>query len=120
MRLLWYAGGLLLGAAVALCSVAVYRDTVLGLPGGTVLALVTTFSTVWLLRQPPAPPRTATAYAVGWLALFGGVVAGRPEGDFAIAADVRGYLMMGVAFVVVVLGITSLAARGRRAGGDTS
>jgi hypothetical protein len=111
MRLLWYAGSLLVGAAVAACSVAVYRDVVAGVPFGLVLAVLTTFATAWLLRRPPAPARATSAYALGWLVLFGGVVAGRPEGDFAIAADLLGYLRMGAALVLVVVGLASVTAR---------
>ena len=35
-------------------------------------------------------PRTASSYALGWLAVFAVVVTGRPEGDFALAQDLRG------------------------------
>ena len=39
------------------------------------------------------------------------MLAGRPEGDYALAGDVRGYGLMGVGFVLVALGVASLAAR---------
>jgi hypothetical protein len=41
------------------------------------------------------------------------VVAGRPEGDYALAGDVEGYTMLGAGFLLVVVGIVSLAGSRR-------
>lgn len=105
-RLLWHLGALLVGAAVALASVAVHRSVVLGSvpldpPMGLLLALATSFCVPWALRQ--SAPRLASSYALGWLVLFGVVVAGRPEGDFAIAGDLPGYALMGAGFLLVIV-----------------
>ncbi len=108
-----HTAALLVGAAVALASVVVHRVDVHDLPAGLLLALVTTFAVAWTLWQTEER-RLATSYAAGWLLAFGAVLAGRPEGDFAVAGDPTGYLLTAAALAVVVIGISSLA--GRRSG----
>lgn len=105
-----YLGALLLGVVVALCAVAVHRSTFLGLPAGLVLAVLATVLTAVHLRRGEAP-RTAAAFCLGWLAVLGLVLTGRPEGDFVLADDVRGYALMGVGLLLVVIGIGALVAR---------
>jgi Family of unknown function (DUF6113) len=108
--LLAHVVALLLGAAVGLASVAVHRRTLLGLPAGLALALATTFVVAWALRQSWRP-RLTTSYGAGWLVVFGIAVVGRPEGDYALANDFDGYTLVGAGFVVLVVSLTSLAAR---------
>ena len=65
-------------------------------------------------NRPERPVRRQRAFSrpralLVWLAVFAVVVAGRPEGDFALAQDLRGLLLMaaGVGLVVVaVVGLT--------------
>ena len=66
----------------------------------------------WLLRTGVVP-RSAAAYCLGWVLVIGFAVAGRPEGDFAVAGDLAGYTLMGTGLVLVVLGVASLAAPGK-------
>lgn len=118
MRILFHAAALVVGAAVGIASVTVHRSTVLSLPVGLLLALACTFVTAWAIRE--MLPRVAASYSLGWLVAFGTAVFGKPEGDFAIAGDLRGYVLMATALAMVVLGVASLAARGAPARrGDT-
>jgi hypothetical protein len=100
---------LVVGAAVALGAVLVHRSA---FPFGLGLAVATTFAVPWWLLGS-ARPRTAASYVVGWLVVLGLVVRGRPEGDYVLAGDLEGYSMLGVGFLLVVVGIVSLAGRRR-------
>lgn len=97
------------GAVTSLAALAVHRAG----PPWFLLAVVGSLGVAWLLRSGDAP-WTAAAYCAGWLLVFGIALAGRPEGDYVVAGDLRGYGLIVVAFVLVVLGATSL---GRRAVG---
>jgi hypothetical protein len=103
------AAGVLLGAAVALAALAVHRMTV---PLGLVFALGTTFAVAWWLLRS-ARPTSAAWYVAGWLGVLGLTVLGRPEGDYVIANDVRGWSMIATGLGLVVVGIVSVAG-GRR------
>ena len=102
-----HASAALVGATVGFASVVVHRTGVLQLP----LGLVTTFAVAWALRIS-AVRRLATSYAAGWLIVFGYVLAGRPEGDYAVAGDLTGYLLIAAAFGMLVIGVSSLGQRG--------
>ena len=117
-RLLLHAGALLLGAVVALASVAVHRDAAGPLPWGLVLALGATFAVPWALAGVPGQRRLVTSYALGWVVLLGLVVTGRPEGDYAVAGDLPGYALMTAGLVLVVLGLAALPARGAQSARD--
>jgi len=110
VRVLRHAGVLVLGAVVALASVVVHRADALGLPVGLGLAVLASVSGAWWLRRSGVP-RTAATYGLGWLAVLAGALVGRPEGDYVLAGDVSGYTLMGTGFVLVAVGVTSLAAR---------
>jgi Family of unknown function (DUF6113) len=99
-----HAAALLLGALVALASVAVHRSA---FPFGLLLAVVTTYAVPWWLLRSTRP-RTAASYVAGWLVLFAGVVTGRPEGDFVMAQDVKGLTLMLAGLGLVVVGVVSL------------
>jgi len=101
---------LLLGATVGFASVVVHRFDVLQLPVGLLLGLLTTFVIAWTLRLSGAR-RLPSSYCAGWLVVFGFVLAGRPEGDYAVAGDLNGYLLIAAATVLVVVGIRSLGQR---------
>jgi hypothetical protein len=111
VTLLRHAAALLLGLVVSLASVAVYRSAV---PLGLALALVTTYAVAWWLMRS-VHPRTATTYAFGWLALFAAVLHGRPEGDFALAEDPEGLVLMVAGLGLVAIGAAGLPGR-RRSG----
>ena len=102
--MLRHAAALLLGALVALASVAVHRSA---FPLGLLLAVVTTYAVPWWLLRSTRP-RTAATYVAGWLVVFGFVVTGRPEGDYAVAQDAQGLTLMLAGLGLVVVGVVSL------------
>ena len=108
-----HAAALLLGAVVALAAVAVHRDGSSGLPWGLALAAAGSVCTAWWLLGA-ASSRTTVSYAVGWLVVFTVAVLGRPEGDYAVAADVRGYGLMVSALLVLAFGVAGLRGPSQR------
>ena len=110
-----HVGTLVLGAVVALACLAVHRRAAgpgEALPWGVLLAGAYSWATGWWLRGS-AQPRLATSYAAGWLVLFTLALVGRPEGDYLVAADLRGYALMAVALGVLAVGVVGLGARSR-------
>ena len=105
MSLLRHLGCALLGAAVCLGALSVHRAMV---PLGLLLALVVSFAVPWWLLRS-AHRTTAASYAAGWLVVLGVAVFGRPEGDYVIANDVRGWTLLAAGPVMVLLGIVSVA-----------
>lgn len=102
-----HAGALLLGGVVALAAVAVHRMAAAGVPVGLLLGGAASLGTAWHLRRS-AVPRSAATYTLGWVAVLGVALAGKPEGDFAVAGDVQGYSLMVVGFLLAALGVTAL------------
>ena len=107
MTLLRHAAALLLGLLVSLASVAVHRSA---FPLGLVLAVLTTYAVAWWLLRS-GHPRTATTYVAGWLAVFALALLGRPEGDFALAQDPKGLLLMVAGLGLVAFGVAGLPGR---------
>jgi hypothetical protein len=106
-----HLAALVVGAVVGVLALDVHRAD---FPLGLLLAAGATYAVPgWLLGS--SRPATATTYAVGWLVVFGTAIAGRPEGDYAIAADVEGYALMVVALLLVLVAVVGLA-RSRDAG----
>lgn len=93
----------LVGAATSVAAIAVHRSG----PGWLTLAVSATLGVAWALRST-GTPRLAAAYCLGWLVVLGLALAGRPEGDYVLAGDTAGYLLMATGFALVVLGVTSL------------
>jgi hypothetical protein len=109
VTLLRHVAALLVGGLVAVAAVAVHRSA---FPLGLLLSIVTSYAVPWWLLRGRTP-RTASAYALGWLAVFAVVVAGRPEGDFALAQDLRGLSLMVASLGLVVVAVVGLTG-GRR------
>ncbi len=105
MSVLRSAACVLLGAAVALAALSVHRMLV---PLGLLFAVGTTFAVAWWLLRS-ARPAAAAWYVAGWLAVLVVVVLGRPEGDYVIANDVRGWSMLATGLGLVVVGLVSVA-----------
>lgn len=97
------AAACFVGAATAVAAIAVHRAG----PVWLGLAVAVSLGVAWALRSTETP-RLGAAYCLGWLVVLGVALAGRPEGDYVLAGDVAGYVMMGTGFALVVLGITSL------------
>lgn len=93
----------LIGAATAVAAIAVHRSG----PVWLALAVVASLGVGWALRST-GTPRLGAAYCLGWVGVLGVGLSGRPEGDYVLAGDAAGYVMMATGFGLVVLGITSL------------
>jgi hypothetical protein len=91
---------LAVGAGTAIAAVAVHELS-WGLPLAIAATLVTLVALPpgWWLRLP---------FAIGWTVLIGWLVSPRPEGDYVISSDLPGYLLVGLALLVLVLGIATL------------
>lgn len=109
--LVLFAGGVVIGV----CSLLVHRHAWwlngVPLPWGLVLSLATDY----LCVRAAAVVRGlagAASLAAGWVAVLLGTLAGRPEGDYLIAADLRGYgyLLGGAAVVGLALVRTVLVS----------
>lgn len=109
MALLRHGAALVVGALVALAAVAVHRSA---FPLGLLLAVVTTYAVGWWLLGSRTP-RVAASYVVGWLAVLGVVVAGRPEGDYALAQDLRGLALVFAGIGLVVVGVVAFTGSRR-------
>ena len=105
MRLLTAAGLLVAGAAVGVAS-ALLHALWWGLPLVIAASLCSLLAlpATWWARLPFGGGFTAT---VGYLATP------RPEGDYVVAGNLRGYLLLGWALVVLVGSIATLALRPR-------
>ena len=99
MRLLGNLAALLLGGVTGLCVVAVHAR-----PPAMVLGLTATAATIWALTQWGR--RRVAWFAGGWLVPPALAVAGRPEGDYVVAGNGPGSVLLAAAFVVLVTGLT--------------
>jgi len=108
VRVLVALACLVLGAVVGLASVALHgygwglglgiaasAATLVALPGG------------WWRRLP---------FAAGWTAVLGVASVPRPEGDYVIANDASGYLLLATGAVVLGSGFVGLLPRRTTAG----
>ena len=106
MRLLAALVLLVLGVGTGLASVALHEFR-----WGLLLSAVATFATlVWL------PPGwwSRLPFALGWAGLVGSVVSPRPEGDYAIRQGLAGYLLLGIAVLVLGFAVATLPRPGSR------
>lgn len=98
------AVSLLAGGAVVGFGVVVLHSLWWGLALGlaaTGSALVALLGR-WWARLP---------FAIGWAGAVGWLSGSRPEGDYLIAGDLSGYVLLMTAFAVLVTGIVSLRPR---------
>lgn len=95
---------LMLGVVVGLAAVIAHRSAP---PWGLLLSAVASLAAAWWLLGS-RHPRLAGTYAAGWVALLAYVVAARPEGDFAVAADLEGYALLATGALVLGTGIVGL------------
>ena len=92
------------GAATGLAAVAVH-DTWWGWPLAvvTVLVVVAALPPTWWARP---------LFCVSWAVVVFLLAAPRPDGDYVVSANLRGYGLLGVAAMLVGVGVVS-AVRGR-------
>jgi len=77
---------------------------------GLALAAAGTLALGWALRPGWS---TRLPYAVGWVVPLGFAMVPRPEGDYLVAGDLKGYLLIAVGMVLIVL-TTATLPLGRR------
>ncbi len=105
MRRTAFALGLVpAGAWVCLCLI-VLSTRWWGLPLGVMASLLAAFT------LSPGLPRVG--FTLGWVGLLGYVVLGRPEGDWAIAADWRGYGLLGCGLLLLAFAVSTLPGQAR-------
>jgi hypothetical protein len=98
-------GLLVVGFVVAVAAVAVHVRW-----WGLLLAVVA--GVAGILALPPGLRRVA--YVAGWLVAVGLAAVPRGEGDYAIAGDLPGYLLLGLSVVMVILALATLPVKPRR------
>lgn len=103
MRGLVALGCLLLGAVVGLAAVLLH-----GYGWGLGLGIAATAATLAAL---PGGWWARLAFALGWTGLLGVATVQRPEGDYLIAADASGYLLLATGAVVLGSGFVGLRGR---------
>jgi len=105
MRVLLAVVLLVVGAGSAVAAVAVHGHWWgLALTIAAVLATLVALGPGWATRLP-----FAAGFGLGVLRL----ALGRPEGDFLVAADAPGYLLLLLALVVVAAAVATLPRPGR-------
>lgn len=97
---------LALGVGTGLAAVAVHR-----LWWGLALGVLATLATA--LALPPGW-WSRLAFGAGFAGTLAHVVTGRPEGDYLVSADLRGYALIALGMVVVVLVVGTLPPRSPR------
>jgi hypothetical protein len=106
----------LLGAAVSTLAMVAHRDAVrLGdvlVPWGLVLAVLGSVLPSLALVTLGASRAAIGAYGAGWCLVMLVLVGGRSEGDYVVAADVRGWAFL----VVASLAVVAFTVRGLTAG----
>lgn len=108
MKPLVALGLLLAGAVVGVAAVALHT-----IWWGLLLGALATATTLYAL-----PPGwwLRMAFGVGWAGIVGYLSMPRPEGDYVISADPNGYLLLGLALVVLMVSLLTLPRpAGRRA-----
>jgi hypothetical protein len=102
---------LLAGIAAAVASVALYQQTVpfvVAVLASLALVLVTPRG--WGSRLP---------FGVGFALTVGALSAARGEGDYLVTSSARGYAVLTLALVVLMLAVTTLPRPGARGSGES-
>ena len=100
MKVLAAIGALVLGLVVGLSSVALHHYW-----WGLLLAIAATSTAAYAL---PAGWWARMPFAVGWVAMVGYLAVPRDEGDYAIASEVQGYVLLGFAVALLVASMVTL------------
>ena len=105
MRLLAGVGALLAGGMTGLAAVAVHQWWWgLLLAAAAVVATLAAVGPGWLTRLP---------FGLGFGLVVGRLAVRRTEGDYVVAGDTPGYLLLGVALVTVAVAALTLPRPGR-------
>lgn len=100
VRLALASGLLVLGLGTGVASLALHDKSWVWFGLAVLAPLVT------VAAAPRGLPRSG--FATGWLAVLGFGLLGRPEGDAALAADARGYLLFVIGLGVLTFAIATL------------
>ena len=103
---------LMAGLATGLGTVALHQGW-----WGLALALATTAA---LLVAAPPGIWSRVPFAVGYAGVVGLASVPRPEGDYLLAADVEGYLVLGAALAALGFSFATLRRPGRSPAKQTS
>jgi len=88
------------GAVTGVAAVAVHqRWWGLALAAGAVVATVLALPRGWWSRLP---------FALGFVAVLGLAMSPRPEGDYLVPGNARGYLLLAVGLVVFLIAVATL------------
>ncbi len=105
MRVLLALALLIVGAATAVAAVAVHhRWWGLALAAAAVVAVLVAVGPGWATRLP---------FAAGFGLVLLRLAVARPEGDYVVAAEPQGYLLLLLGLVVVAAAIATLPRPGR-------
>ena len=96
----------LAGAVVGAAAILTHARAV-----GLALGVVASLSACLAL---PSGWRTRLAFVVGWDLMLGYVLIPRPEGDYLISGDARGYTLLGLGLVLLLIAIVTLGPPIRR------
>jgi hypothetical protein len=92
------------GAVTGVAAVAVHqRWWALALVVAAVTGTELTLPRGWSTRLP---------FAVGFVALLGLALTPRPEGDYLVPGNARGYVLLGVGILTLVIAVASLPRPG--------
>ncbi|MFW6775816.1 hypothetical protein ACOACO_16145 [Nocardioides sp. CPCC 205120] len=97
--------GLLLAGALTGAAAVVVTGHDWGLP-------LVVAATVAALVAVPTRRGTVVPFVLGWVAPVLLALRTRPEGDYLVAGDVRGYALLAVTFLVALVGVVVLATGG--------
>jgi Family of unknown function (DUF6113) len=117
VRLLAHAGltvaAVLIGAVVGVLALGVHRDGGSGRPWGLLLAVAGSAAASVVLSAVSDSRGAVLGYGLGWGAVVLVALAGRPEGDYLVAADVLGwgFVLAGCGAVVIVTAVGLLRPR---------
>lgn len=100
LRVLLALGLLAAGVVVGGTSVAVHATWL-----GLALATSATAACSWAL---PGGWAARLPFGVGWVGVLAYVLSPRPEGDYLVPADVRGYLLMAFGLVLLLFSIVTV------------
>ena len=106
MKVLAATGAFVLGLVVGLSSVALHHYW-----WGLLLAIAATSAAAHAL---PAGWWARMPFAVAWVAIVGYLAVPRDEGDYVIAGDVQGYVLLGFAVALLVASMVTLQPIRRR------
>jgi hypothetical protein len=117
VRLLAHAGltvaAVLIGAVVGVLALGVHRDGGSGRPWGLLLAVAGSAAASVVLSAVSESRGAVLGYGLGWGAVVLVALAGRPEGDYLVAADALGwgFVIAGCGAVVIVTAVGLLRPR---------